>query len=375
MLALVGSGLFFPLGAFGATGEAPSDTMSPGSDAARAPDASGPPASAKDAFLPGAAPDGAGASSSADRHADPSEICKIDPAACPSLDLKAEAATTSDEPLYATAQVRSLGGLASKSSERFVLPAGVGELGGDVALITSGPVLTDHELQLTNLGLFRLRGRQSFGTRVELRAGTSLLAKQPVDAHEGAWQGAFVGTTFEPTRGFAFTFDASFSPLLYDAGSAWQVTPGLMAKWRLDRYARLLLGVGSIFTALDAEGGFTPRAFVEEGSAEVEAQLGGDDGGFWLTTDYRVPFASRGDRPGSPSVPLDAPVTLSLEVGGVLTVSDTWDLFASYAFVDHGELERPETTLPILDGGFDQRQLVFGVQHRFLPKRPRHRAP
>ena len=34
-----------------------------------------------------------------------------------------------------------------------------------------------------------------------------------------------------------------------------------------------------------------------------------------------------------------------------------------------GELSKPETTLPILDGGFDQQQLVVGVEYRFTPKR------
>ena len=36
---------------------------------------------------------------------------------------------------------------------------------------------------------------------------------------------------------------------------------------------------------------------------------------------------------------------------------------------DRGELDKPETTLPILDGGFDQLQLAIGVEYRFDPKR------
>jgi hypothetical protein len=296
------------------------------------------------------------------------DICKIDPSACPNLDTDKEAARTYTEPLYTTAQVRSLGGLASKASERFVLPSGVAELGGELALLTGGPMLTDDDLELTDLGLLRVSGRRSFGRRLELHAGTSVLAKQPAGVGESLWQGGFVGVTLEPRAGYAFYFDASYEPLLDDLGAAFRIASGLMGKWRLDRLARLLVGLGAVYTALDSRTEGASLAYVEEGSAKVESQLGGDDGGFWLSADYRVPIASRGIRPGS-SLPLDAPVTLSLEVGGVLTVDDTWDLFASYAFVDRGELDRPETTLPILDGGFDQRQFVFGVQHRFLPER------
>jgi hypothetical protein len=49
--------------------------------------------------------------------------------------------------------------------------------------------------------------------------------------------------------------------------------------------------------------------------------------------------------------------------------ADGWDVYASLTIIDRGELERPETTLPILDGGFDQQQLTIGVEYRFDPKR------
>jgi len=52
--------------------------------------------------------------------------------------------------------------------------------------------------------------------------------------------------------------------------------------------------------------------------------------------------------------------------GGVVTF-DTWDLFAIYALVDGGEASRPRSTLPILDGGFAQRQITLGVRHRLEP--------
>jgi hypothetical protein len=57
---------------------------------------------------------------------------------------------------------------------------------------------------------------------------------------------------------------------------------------------------------------------------------------------------------------------LNLEAGAVLTPRHTgWDLYVSYAIVDRGDVESPGTTLPVLNGGFDQIQWALGVQHHF----------
>jgi hypothetical protein len=64
-------------------------------------------------------------------------------------------------------------------------------------------------------------------------------------------------------------------------------------------------------------------------------------------------------------------VRLNLEAGAALSLrADGWNVYASYTIVDRGELDKPETTLPILDGGFDQQQVVIGVEYRFEPKPP-----
>jgi hypothetical protein len=45
-------------------------------------------------------------------------------------------------------------------------------------------------------------------------------------------------------------------------------------------------------------------------------------------------------------------------------------LFVDFAVIDRGELSDPSTRLPILDGGFDQRQVIFGVT-RHIEGKPR----
>ena len=42
-----------------------------------------------------------------------------------------------------------------------------------------------------------------------------------------------------------------------------------------------------------------------------------------------------------------------------------WDLFAEFAIVDRGDMENPATRLPIMDGGFDQQQILLGVTRHF----------
>jgi hypothetical protein len=297
-------------------------------------------------------------------------ICEIDPAACPKPFGDADRPVHKVTPLLSQA---SMGGVSSKAFEQFVMPSGYAEVSGELVLVTAEAALAFGELDLTDLALFNVHGRRSFGDDVELRIGTTLLPKQPSGTSELVWQGALVGATYEIEPGYAVTLTASGGPLLDGAGSFWQATPGFVAKWSLDDDARLLLGVANVFTALDSEVGVSPRAWVEEVSVSSEAQLGKRDGALWLAVGYSVPLASSGDLPGAATtLELDPAVRLSLEVGGALTFKKTWDLFATYSVVDHGEADNPASMLPILDGGFDQRQIVFGVQHRFVPEPKEH---
>ena len=58
---------------------------------------------------------------------------------------------------------------------------------------------------------------------------------------------------------------------------------------------------------------------------------------------------------------IDPQPRLDFHAGTVLSIVKEWDLFADFAVIDRGDLSNPATRLPILDGGFDQKQIVFGV--------------
>lgn len=106
----------------------------------------------------------------------------------------------------------------------------------------------------------------------------------------------------------------------------------------------------------------------------AETQMGDQNASMWVGVNYAVPFVSRPRaRAADPERGyLDPQVRLNLEAGGSLSLhSDDWNVYASYTIVDRGELDKPETTLPILDGGFDQHQIAIGVQYHFEPRRAR----
>jgi hypothetical protein len=157
--------------------------------------------------------------------------------------------------------------------------------------------------------------------------------------------------------------------MLEHSGFFWQAEGGAFAKVRVDELVRFELGLTDVFTSLM----FDPKPggpfWLNEVAAHAETQIGEQGAAMWLGLGYRLPVASV---PGSPDPLngrfLDPKVQLSLQIGGVIT-RNNWDLYAAYTVIDRGDLRARETTLPILDGGFDQQQLTIGVLHRFPRKR------
>jgi hypothetical protein len=58
----------------------------------------------------------------------------------------------------------------------------------------------------------------------------------------------------------------------------------------------------------------------------------------------------------------------------VLSLVKKWDLFVDIAVVDRGDSTNPATRLPILSGGFDQQQIIFGITRHIeaKPDAPRY---
>lgn len=86
----------------------------------------------------------------------------------------------------------------------------------------------------------------------------------------------------------------------------------------------------------------------------------------WVGAELRVPFGPWGAARLTPTTRVCA------RLGLAATWVRDWDLFAELQVLDRGDLSVPGTTIPAVDGGFDQRVLMIGVTHRFdLPRPPR----
>lgn len=304
------------------------------------------------------------------------DICRIDPQSCPKVQSGAGKRPVPGIKIYAVQQVTSEASVVSKSSNRIVMPAGFVELGGEMTFLTSAdPMLTQRALRFTDVGLLRLRARRSFSDWLEFSIGTQLLAKQPSDTHASIMQGVSASALGEFKDGYAASLSAFIGPLFTRSGYWLELGPDLIAKPIANRYMRFVLDAGHKLTLVHFDQLSAHRLWFEEIRAGGEVQLGDERASMWVGLDYRVPYA-RTSIASTAWPGFDPQVRLNLQVGGLLSLGrddfSDWDAFATYAFIDRGEANKPGTYLPILDGGFDQIQITVGVQHRFGPKPQRH---
>lgn len=293
------------------------------------------------------------------------DICKIDPEACPTIDFKKEAA----KPLTQLPHVH-VSSLREKTDPRIVLRAGEVEAGGEVAYVTGQSPLVDERLAFTDLAFVRLAARRSFIDSLELDLGATFAIKQPTGASEPFYQGATLGARLEFREGLAAELSGSHAPLIRNDGNAWSLEEGFAFKHEVYRYLRFRLGAGGSVTTLAYERPTARPFWLQEAFGRGEAQFGDTNAAFWVGADYHVPIASspNGEQPDPVYGSLDPRIGIGLEIGGVVSTRDEgWDVYAIYRVVDRGDAERPETELPILDGGFDQTQFIFGVRHQFGP--------
>lgn len=262
----------------------------------------------------------------------------------------------------AVAVRRDIASPGSKLSERLILPSGWLEIGGQLTFVTSPAMLGGRSLRFTDLGLLRLVARRAFGERLELRTGAQLLIKQPPGLDEPALQGGDLGARIALLPALAVGFDAGAGPLLGNPGMYIRLQPGIWWKPAIERRVRFELGASVSSYALHHDERQAPTAWLHELALNAEGQLGYPGGGAIVGFGYRLPFAKSPD-----GTALDPSPQLDFYAGGILAAGsdDSWQLYAVYAVIDRGEPDEPATTLPIIDGGFDQQQFVFGVQHRF----------
>jgi hypothetical protein len=260
----------------------------------------------------------------------------------------------------------------SKAGASMLMPAGSLTVGADLSFLTADAGLGGEQIHFTDVVLFRPRARYTAGKRVELFAGTTLLPKQSSFTDELVWQGGHVGTLIGLGPRLAGFAQVSGGVLTDRAGWWGGFDIGVQARKSLEEIVVLQGALGGATSLLffddDTEESFWFAELAAHG--EVLFQMPEILAG-WIGADYRVPVAHGPDAPDPVSgAYLDPQPRVNFYLGGALTFLDDWDLFAEFAILDRGDIADPATTLPILEGGFDQRQFVFGLIRRFQTRSP-----
>lgn len=292
--------------------------------------------------------------------------------------ILATTATVTTAPAFAEAPqpMASVGdSLAVESSRRgvaqdyMVIPEGATELTGQMRLLTSDALFTDdtgtaQPLKFSDMALFGLTVRRSLFSKLELTAHVDLLPKQPAYTSEKAWQSVAFGVRSPIGNTVAVSLGGSGGHLISHDGSWLRQSFGVQFKKPLHDIMQFDVRGGADTTVLVRDqhaGGWLTELGV---SGQVLFRDPHGHVGAWAGLGYAIPVAARGYDPTT-DLKLDPQNRLDFRVGAVVSIVKNWDVFVEYAVVDRGELSDAATRLPILDGGFDQQQAIFGVARHF----------
>ena len=253
------------------------------------------------------------------------------------------------------------------AQDYMVAPSG-GELSAQMKFLMAEPIFGESEMKFSDLALFGVNGRWSIFEKLELSLGASFLAKQPSFTDEKPWQ-SIGGAIRSPIgRRAALQISAAGGHLIGHEGM-W-TKEALLLEWRkpIAQVLQFDIAGGVDGVSLSAPG--APSAFITEVALMTSALFREPTGhwGGWVGLGYAVPVAYRGQDPTT-GMSVDPQPRLDFKIGNVLSLTKEWDLYAEFAIVDRGDAEDPATRLPIIEGGFDQQQVIFGVTRHIEGKR------
>jgi hypothetical protein len=252
-------------------------------------------------------------------------------------------------------------GTPSDVAEGWIVPPG-----GTGSLDTQLMFLSASGIAFTDVGITRLHGDYSIKGRLELTGGAELLIKEPSASNEAAFQRGDLAARLRLGQSWAISAGAEGGPLMGGAGKWGEAEAMVSAKSLLDELDDTLLleanlGLAATDLLMDARDPFVFAEIVADAKVELRAPCGMIAG--WIGADYHGPIAR------SAGAEFDPRVRLGFDTGIVYAVAPSWDLYLQFDVVDRGDLKNPQTTLPILDGGFDQRQFVVGLTKHWPARR------
>ncbi|HWN67704.1 MAG TPA: PT domain-containing protein [Haliangium sp.] len=270
--------------------------------------------------------------------------------------------------------ISGAGSPRSQASASMLMPRGSLTVGADLSFLTADAGLAGEQIRFTDVVLFRPRARYTPGNRVELFAGTTLLPKQPSFTDELAWQSANLGALIGLGARMAAFAQAGGGALTDGAGWWAGFDLGVQARKSLDDIVVLQGALGGATSLLFFDEDTEESFWFAEVAAHGEILFQADEiMAGWLGVDYRVPVAHAPDAPDPLSgAYLDPQPRVNFHLGVALAFLDDWDLYAEVAILDRGDIADPATTLPVLEGGFDQQHFVLGLLRRFQTRSSPH---
>jgi hypothetical protein len=283
--------------------------------------------------------------------------------------LKADAADAAAETVTVSGSARGV------AQDYLVMPEG-GEVTGQMKFIMSDPVLANRGLKFTDLALFGITGRWSLFEKLELAGSADFLPKQPSYTDEKPWQSVSFALRSPLAHRVALAVSGGGGHLIDHTGM-W-TREAMMLEWKhpicCDNQNILAFDMQGGIDGLGLSApGVAKGAFMTELGYQLTTTVRDPRGYFggWLGLAYAVPVQHSGTDPTT-GMGINPQNRLDFHLGAVVSLEHTWDLFVDFAVIDRGDVQDATTRLPILDGGFDQKQVIFGITRRIEPSK-KHR--
>lgn len=255
------------------------------------------------------------------------------------------------------------GSSARAMANDWIIPPRGWVLGSALSYETSRGGIGDHGLAFTDVVFLRLSARAVVKGRAEFYGGIDLLPKQPSFTDELVFQGMHAGVLVRLPHSLALDARIDEGALMEKTGLYGAARIGLVGRRIVHEILAYQGELGASWTPLRFDQG--DRAWVAELTATGSIVFRAPEGmaAAWAGFGFAFPLAHHGMIPDVG--PLDPQVRSDVRFGGVVSLVKQWDVYAEYAILDRGDYTAPRTMLPILDGGFDQQQLTFGIVRHF----------
>ncbi len=278
------------------------------------------------------------------------------------------------EPRMDTAAVETLSGAGvdAYARESIVAKKGSTQLGTGFTFQTSRAGLEGEPVYFTDVAIIRPYLRISIHDDVEIAGQADILAKQTL-SEESVMQSGSLSVLYGLGSHYAIYARGSSGSLYTRKGDFLGGSAGLMARKKIEDFLMFEGDFSGGVTELVAQGkGSRSKVQIGDLSAggKIVGMTPGDfkyGAGGWVGARFSYPVSQRGDLDSmsmSESASMNVRPSVDFTLGGIVRMRE-WDLWLSYTILDRGDASAPETTLPILSGGFDQTQTTIGITRRF----------